>query len=402
MNAIKRFFGLGDQIETRTGSVGSAGGDSPLAGVIPPPRTELGVTWREALKVSAFSRSMDQTNTMMSSMPATVRDARRRLILPDAREFPSIVSQPNLDMDYEEFVQSTVNDLFLHGEFIWLRVGDPQTVNLIPVAPHEMTIVRERLPDGTWGRVRYGHLGRAIPRSRVIHKKHTAITGEPRGIGPRQLAQAELRAALTLAEFQREWFDSSNVPSGTLNTDLHLSATEQDELQSRWNNFLRSHRGQSVVLAAGLSYDAIQLKPADAQMLEVQDAIDRRIVRICGTPAFDLLVPGGTESRTYQNLEQSTLQYLVATLAKYMNAFERGLTDVIPRGNKVELDETGLLRMDSKTRAEVDTANVQNRTRTPNELRARDGLEPLPDGDAPPAPKQVASERLDQPKEIDA
>ncbi|WP_037184922.1 phage portal protein [Rhodococcoides fascians] len=403
MNAISRYFGFGRDVETRSGSVDSAGGDSPLPGVMPPPRTDsvAYVTWREALKVSAFSRSMDQTNTMMSSMPPTVRDITKALLDPTERNYPVIVNKPNLDMDYEEFVQSSVNDLFLHGEFFWLRVGDPQTVNLIPTSPEEMTVVRDRLPDGTWGRPRYGHNGRFIPNARVIHKKHTAITGEPRGIGPRQLAQTELRAALTLAEFQREWFDSG-IPSGTLNTDMHLNSEDQDELQERWNDFLRSHRGQNVILSSGLKYEALQLKPADAQMIEVQDAIDRKIVRICGTPAFDLLVPGGTESRTYQNLEQSTLQYLVATLAKYMNAFERGLSDSIGSGLKVELDETGLLRMDSKTRAEVDTANINNGTRTVNELRARDGLKPLPGGDEKPAPKQVASERLDQPKEIEA
>lgn len=385
MNAISRFFGFGQDVETRTGSISSAGGDSPLPGVMPPPRTPLGVSWREALKVSAFARSMDEINTMMSSMPATVRDRSKRLIDPDDREFPVLVEQPNLDMDVEEFMQCSVNDSILHGEFFWLRVGDPQTVNLIPTSPLEMTVVRDRLPDGTWGRVRYGHNGREIPRSRVIHKKHTAVTGETRGLGPRHFAQPELRAALDLAEFQREWFDAG-IPSGTLNTDQHLAAHEQDELQRRWNNWLRSHRGQNVILSSGLKYEALQLKPADAQMLEVQDAIDRRIVRICGTPSFDLLVPGGTESRTYQNLEQSTLQFLVGTLAKYMNAYERGLTDAIPRGLRVELDESGLLRMDSKTRAEVDTAHVHNRTRTNNELRARDGLAPLPEPEKAPVP----------------
>lgn len=385
MNAISKFFGFGQDVETRTGSIGSAGGESPLPGVMPPPRTGLGVTWREALKVSAFARSMDEINTMMSSMPPTVRDNGKRLVDPTSREYPVIVDKPNLDIDYEEFVQNSVNDLMLHGEFFWLRVGDPQTVNLIPTSPAEMTAVRDRLPDGTWGRVRYGHNGREIPRSRVIHKKHTAVTGEVRGLGPRHFAQAELRAALELADFQREWF-GAGMPSGTLNTDQNLSAHDQAELQTRWNNWLRSHRGQNVILSSGLKFEALQLKPADAQMIEVGDAIDRRIVRICGTPSFDLLVPGGTESRTYQNLEQSTLQFLVGTLAKYMNAIERGLSESITRGMRVELDESGLLRMDSKTRAEVDTAHITNRTRSNNELRARDGLAPLPKSEQAPVP----------------
>ncbi|WP_218829710.1 phage portal protein [Rhodococcoides fascians] len=368
---------------------------------MPPPRTQLGVTWREAMKVSAYARSMDEVNTMMSSMRATVRDHMDAIIDPNSRQYPSIVNSPNLDMPAEEFAQVTTNDLFNHGEYFWLRVGNPETVNLIPTSPEEMTVVRDRLPDGTWGRLRYGHMGREIPASRVIHRKHTSITGEPRGIGPRQMAQTELRAAITLSEFQAEWFDAG-VPAGTLNTDLHLSGPQQDELQTRWNNFLKSHRGQNVILSAGLKFESLQLKPADAQMLEVQDAIDRKIVRICGTPAFDLLVPGGTESRTYQNLEQSTLQFLTTTLAKYMNAYESGLTAAIPIGMRVELDETGLLRMDSKTRAEVDTANIGNGTRTVNELRARDGLKRVDWGDEKPAPKQVASERLDQQKEIEA
>ncbi|NIL76787.1 phage portal protein [Rhodococcus sp. B10] len=403
MNAIKRFFGFGDLVETRGGSVDSAGGDSPLAGVMPPPREDFGVvSWREAMKVSAFSRSVDEINTMMTSMPATVRRINGPM-LSRGRSFPSIVDKPNLDMDYEEFIQSSVNDLIMHGEFFWLRVGDPQTVNLIPTSPIEMTVVRDRLPDGTWGRVRYAHMGKEIPRARVVHKKHTAITGEPRGFGPLHHAQTDLRAALLLAKFQQDWFDSG-VPPATLNTDQHLNGAQQAELQERWNTFVKSHQGQTVILSSGLKLDPMHLKPAEAQMLEVSDAIDRKIVRVLGTPAFDLMVPGGTESRTYQNLEQSTLQFLVATLAKYMNAIERGLTDVIPRGLKVELDETGLLRMDSKTKAEVDSANITNKTRTVNELRARDGYAPLPESETKPDPVKVPSERVDeqQPKEIEA
>ena len=43
MGAIARFFGLGTEV--RTGSVGSAGGDSPLLGVVPPARAVLVHDW---------------------------------------------------------------------------------------------------------------------------------------------------------------------------------------------------------------------------------------------------------------------------------------------------------------------------------------------------------------------
>lgn len=403
MNAIRRFFGFGDLVETRAGSVGSAGGDSPLAAVMPPPRESFEfVSVREAMKISAYSRSKDEITTMLTSMPASVRQGRTGPLLdPTGRSFPSLVSKPNLDIDYEEFVEVSVNDLIDHGEFIWLKVGDPQVVNLVPISPEEMTIVRDRLPDGTWGRTRYAHMGKEIHRSRVIHKKHTPATNEPRGTGPRHHAQTDLRAALILARFQSDWF-GNDVPPATLNTDQHLNAAQSAELQERWNKFVTSHQGQTVILSAGLKLEPMQLKPVEAQMLEVSDAIDRKIVRTMGTPAHDLMVPGGTESRTYQNLEQSTLQFLTTTLARYMNAIERGLSDAIGAGLRVELDETGLLRMDSKTKSEVDTANIQNGTRSVDEIRARDGLKPLPQSEDRPAPTKVPSVRVDQPKEIDA
>lgn len=403
MNAIGRYFGFGRDVETRGGSVDSAGGDSPLPAVMPPAREGFGVvSWREAMKVSAYSRSKDEITTMLTSMAANVREGRTGPLLdPAGHNFPSIVLQPNLDMDYEEFVEVSVSDLIDHGEYIWRKVGTTQVVNLIPISPEEMTITRERQPDGTWGRTRYAHMGKDIPRSQIIHKKHTAVTNEARGTGPLHHAQNDIRAALILAEFQRDWF-KGGVPSSTLSTDQHLSATETDEIQKRWNKWVSSHNGQTVILSAGVKLEPIHLKPAEAQMLEVQDAIDRKIVRTMGTPAFDLMVPGGTESRTYQNLEQSTLQFLTTTLARYMNAIERGLSEALLPGLRVELDETGLLRMDSKTKAEVDTANIANGTRTTDELRARDGLKPLPKAETPAAPKKVASERVDQPKEIGA
>lgn len=375
---IREFFGFGEPaVETRSGSVGSAGGTSPLPAVLPPPRSSLYVTPYDALKISAVERSVDQINTMMSSMP--VGSKRNGVVLDRDRDrgaYPTILTRPNLDMDYEEFIQVTVNDLALHGEFFWLRQGDPQTVNLVPTSPLEITVVREQLRDGTW-RLKYGHLGREIPRSRVVHKKHTAINGVAHGTGPVQHGQADLRAALTLSEYQQEWFDAG-IPSGTLNTDQHLNPAQREDMQDSWNKFLRSHRGQSVILAAGLKYEHLAIKPAEAQMLEVQDAIDRKIARRFGMPAFDLMIPAGTESRTYMNLEQSNLRFLVTTLAKYINAVERGFTEVIPRGQEAFLDEKALLRLDSTTQVAVDEKRVAIGLNSTDEIRARDGLKPLP------------------------
>lgn len=365
-------------METRAGESDSVGGSSPLPAIIPPARSAVGiVTADEALKISAVSRSLDEINTMVSGLSIGVYDPAGIQVKSTASRFPNIVRRPSLEVDYEELIQLTVNDFALHGEFFWLLTRDRSTnlvVNVRVLTPDEVTVTL----DKQTGRTTYGHAYGAIPRDRIVHKKHTAITGRARGSGPIQNGQTELRAALSLAKFQQQWFDGDRPPHGVLSSDQVLSPVVRDQILESWNEWLRSDTGKTALLSAGTTYQALALKPAEAQMLEVSDAIDRRIARLMGMPAFDLLVPGGTESRTYMNLEQSNLRFLLTTLQKYLNAIERAFSEIIPRGLTAKFDETGLLRLDATTQAAIDEKHINTGLRSAAELRARDGLKPLP------------------------
>ncbi len=132
------------------------------------------------------------------------------------------------------------------------------------------------------------------------------------------------------------------------------------------------------------------LKPADAQMIEVADAIDRKLARVFGLSGHDLLIPLQGESRTYVNLEVANLDFLTKTLQKPVNAIERAFTEVLPGLNTARFNERGLLRLDSKTQAEVDQLRLNSGTTTANEIRVRDGLPPLPAPQYKPAPARPA------------
>jgi HK97 family phage portal protein len=399
---VREFFGFGS-VETRSGSTGSAGGDSPPPAILPPPRTPLAdVTPREALRIDVIGRAVDLINTQLSGLTLKAYN-HLGLEIPrsDTKNFPQILRKPSLLMDPEEFLQQTVNDFALHGEFFWMLTRDQYTggrvVDIRPVSPLEVTAVL----DPQTGRTTYGwqHRGN-IPSSMIVHKKHTAITGEARGSGPIKNGQPVLRAAVQLSRFQSLWFDGDRPPDGVLSTDQPLNPIQRQEIGEAWNAWLRSEDGRTAILSAGVSYELLLLKPADAQMVEVGDAIDRKLARIMGVAAFDLLVPGGTESRTYQNLEQSNMSFLQNTLAKYINAIERAFTEVIGRTQEARFDTAGLIRLDAKTQVEIDAAQIQMGTRTADELRARDGLRPLPKP-APeptaPAPGSVPARTTDKP-----
>lgn len=84
---------------------------------------------------------------------------------------------------------------------------------------------------------------------------------------------------------------------------------------------------------------------------------------------------------TYTNQQEIWLQFLTTTLTDYMNEIEDGLSSLLPRGQQVQFDEDALLRMNTTLQTEVDVLMVSNGLRTANEIRLRDGLAPLPNGD---------------------
>lgn len=362
VGAIRRWFGF----ETRDES---AGGDSPLPGVIPPSRSSLpAVSAREALKVSVVSRAVDQTNTMISGLALNEYDhAGVRKAHPS-----ELLRKPSTETDYEEFLQQSVNDYLLHGEFFWYKTFgySGSVVNLRVLPPDSVTVTM----DPQTGIREYGWSHGTVPRNRIVHKRHTTLSDQPRGIGPVHAAQTELRLALMVQKFQLAWFDGGMPPEGKLKTDQNLNPDLRRQLSEDWKSYLADPTNRVAILSNGIDYEALMLKPADAQMIEVADAIDRKLARIFGLSGHDLLVPLQGESRTYVNLEVANLDFLVKTLQKTINAIERAFTEVLPGNNSARFNESGLLRLDSKTQAEVDKMRLDSGYTTANELRERDGL----------------------------
>ncbi|EHK80861.1 phage portal protein [Rhodococcus pyridinivorans AK37] len=314
------------------------------------------------------SRAVDMTNTMISGLSLDEYDHKGvRKAAPSM-----LLTKPSTEVDYEEFVQQSANDYLLKGEFFWYKTLGfrGEAVNLRVLPPDSVTVTM----DPQTGIRQYGWSHGTVPRSRIVHKRHTTLSDEPRGIGPVDAAQTELRLALMVQKFQLAWFDGGMPPEGKLKTDQNLNPTTRDQIAADWKAYLSNPSNRVAILSNGIDYEALMLKPADAQMIEVADAIDRKLARIFGLSGHDLLIPLQGESRTYVNLEVANLDFLVKTLQKTMNAIERAFTEVLPGNNSARFDESGLLRLDSKTQAEVDKMRLDSGYTTANELRARDGL----------------------------
>lgn len=334
------------------------------SGVMPPARSDIAsASVEQALSVGAVYRAVSIITASVSQMGLGVY--RNGIELP----LPTLIRQPNINDSQTRFIEETVWSLATYGNAYWRLYGEP-VQNVEVLDPTTVTVVREN------GQTRYWIGSEQIPASRIRHLKLMSRPGQPLGYGPIQLGNSEIIGAMRLRQFADNWFNTSGVPTGVLSTDQTLSGEEAKLFADAWANFVRNNG--TAVLSSGMNYSPINIKPAEAQFLEVQQAQTVAIARLFGIPAMHLLAELSGTSNTYLNLEQANMVFLQTTLVKYMNEIEEALSSLLPRGQSVQFKEEGLLRMDSVTKWNVIKTQADVGYTSGDELRALEGKAPLP------------------------
>jgi HK97 family phage portal protein len=291
---------------------------------------------------------------------------------------PTLIKQPNMDESQRAFIKKTAWSLATTGNAYWRVYGDTAKV-LEVLDPAAVTVTKES------GRLKYFYGAKELKASEIKHLRLEQNPSVIKSLGPIQRGQSELIGALRLTGFADEWFGSAGVPVGVLTTDQSLNGTQAQAFADAWNEFIKNNG--TAVLSQGMRYEYLNIKPADAQFLEVMQAKTVAIARLFGVPATLLASGNEGTSNTYSNQQELFMQFLQTTLVDYMNEIEDALSSLLPRGQVVNFKEDGLLRMNTSLTVDVQVKQIAAGLRTPDELRAEDGLPPLPDGYEPPMSK---------------
>lgn len=192
------------------------------------------------------------------------------------------------------------------------------------------------------------------------------ITGSPVGISPIEMGLGAIRLGLAAEEYGGSWFYNGGQPTAVLQSDQKLDQPTADTIKKRFINALKG--GGPAVLGAGLRYDAVQVAANESQFLET---IQDNVATVC---RYFLIPPeevGGTSgnSMTYANVEARSLALLTKTYGPWLKHFEETITALTPRPQRVRSDVTDLLRLDSKTRTDLDVADLRAGIRSREEIR---------------------------------
>lgn len=228
----------------------------------------------------------------------------------------------------------------------------------------------------------------------VAHVPGFLWPGSPWGLGVVSNFRRALSKNLEQQHMAADTYSRGSVPSVAVTTDRpRMDDDAAAQIKADWIQRLGNGTRTPAVLPEGWTIQPISWSPEDAQFLESMNYSIAETALMFNLDPSDLGSSFGTSAgtQTYANIEQRGVARVADTYGQWMRRFEEAWSDLVPGGNACKFNPENYLRLDAKTRAEVDQLQVTVGTRTVDELRDRDGLPKLPN---PPPPPDNPAEKL--------
>lgn len=313
----------------------------------------------------------------------------------DKAEFRGSVLERNEPYTRYELLEMTVAHMILWGNAYWYKVRDARgnVKSLVPLHPRRVSVevVDEQalgfdfvyLIDGKGPFTRY----------ELTHIPALSLDGIS-GLGPISHARETFSIAVAGERAAAKLYGNGMLASGFLTTDQPLSQENADNLKTRWRAKMGGvdNAHEVAILDRGAKFQALTMPPADAQFLDSRKFQVTEIARLLGLPGWTL---NDQEKSTSwgTGMESQFTAMVILTFRTYLNRIEQRATrDLLPATAYAEFNVEGLLRGDSTARASFYASGIVNGWLTPNEVRARENLQPVSWGDEPYLPHNTPAD----------
>lgn len=391
----KAIIGLGDGLPLWAGSASRQDGTNFRTNMVTLAEYQDSTGTAGTLGMTATWACINLLAGTIASLPLmvyrTVGSARE--VARDHPLYRLLHDRPNFDQTAVDFLEFMCAALELHGNaYAEKRRTGARITSLVPIRP-DLVVVR-RVGAGlvyTWTD---GGVRRELGQEDMLHVR--GFGGGPLGgASALSVCRAAFASASAVERSARAMFANGVRPSGIMTKDGPPFTAEQRKtaeglLQEKFVGAMND--GRPMLLDNGLKWQQLTINPEDAQMLESRKFSVEEICRVFGVPPHMI---GHTENSTSwgTGLEQQTLGFQKFTLRRRLKrieqAFEQQLLTEVERraGITVEFNLEGLLRADSKARAEFYKSALGNTQEpgwmTRNEVRRLENLPPVDGWDDP-------------------
>ena len=383
LTSLTTGMGLTDPLLMRWATQGAGGRDGEDN-----PSGET-VTVQTALQldtVFACARLIAQT---IATLPVMLyqRDGDGQAIVATRHSLYRVIhDKPNADMTAVEFWTAIVACKLLwgNGYAAITRRADGQVISLDPLRTDRVQVTRQEDGSRTFTYVWNGQTT-VYFEDDIFHLKGFSLDGEE-GISCIAAGWKSFGTAIATERTAGSIFKNMLRPSGYLKIPTFLSKENRQKTREYLKEYQGAgNTGKVPMFEGGWEFAPFSIPPDDAQLLETRAFNIETMCRWFGVPPS---LVGHTEKATTwgTGLEQINLGFLQYTLRPHLKEIEQciGLRLLTARDQAkyyAEFNVEGLLRADSKGRAENYRTAIAGTWMTPNEVRKLENLPPKEGGD---------------------
>jgi len=323
-----------------------------------------------------------------ASIPAITyrRTGRGKERATDHELYDLLHNAPNPEMNSFTFRETLMSHVLLWGNaYAQIDWEERTRVRALwPLLPNRMQVLRN--PDTKQIIYRYTPSGGTgtvdLPAWRVLHIPGLGYDGL-QGYSPIAMARNAIGLAQATEEAGSRLFKNGVLSTGLLETPKTLSESAQERLKVDFSEKYAGLKnlGRPIILEEGLSWKNMSINPADAQYLETRKYQRGAIASFFHVPPHMI---GDLERSTNNNIEQQSLEFVVYTLRPWLVRWEQAIHNKLFDEDErkeyfVEFLVEGLLRGAPETRATFYKNLFYIGAMSPNDIREKENMNPIPD-----------------------
>jgi HK97 family phage portal protein len=349
------------------------------------------VTWQSSLACAAVYSCVKCLSEDTAKLPLEMRRALPKggTRLETKHPLVKLLARPNYWQTPFEFWAFVVACRVLRGNgYIYIKrdeAGNPTA--LIPINPDRVTTLYSERGVITYQLTHplLGAGGLVASVENVIHLKGFVVGDAIAGVSPIVLAADAIGLALATQRHAALLYGQGTQLGGVLSHPGKLSKEAGERIAASWQAAYQSgaNAHKVALLEEGMDFTPLTMTSLEAQLIEARKFSVVEISRIFRVPLAKL---NDHEGSTWNNVEAANQSYLDDALMPITVSIEQALSNALLFDDEIgkycfRFDYDSMLRADMKTRFASYQQGILSGWMNANEIRAAEGMEPIPGED---------------------
>lgn len=289
----------------------------------------------------------------------------------------------NTAFEFKQMLQMQV-DLEGNGYALIVRDGRGAVAELWPVPSKDIEIMRTKDGRDLFYRVTVSGAQFTVPSEDMLHIRGNSLDGIV-GMSPIAWQRETIGHAIAAEKYGAAFFGNSAQPNGALVMPNTIGKEAADKLRADWKERFQGPENAHnlAIFDGGFDWKQIGMNNVDAQFVEERKWQNSEIYRIYRMPPHRVQ---DLERATNNNIEHQGLEYVEGCL---MSIFERWcqalFRDLLLESEQAEYYfeflPDALLKGDIAARYTAYVAGFQNGWLSENDIRDRENMNRIKDGD---------------------